>query len=99
MDVVTAVITAEGECKMSTLTTEENAKAPATAPVQEPKPKKKAGVGAQGAHVAKKKAKSALKASSARKALKGHKKPAVRQGSKTDRILELLKRKDGATLA
>jgi hypothetical protein len=100
MDVMTAVITAEGECKMTTSTTEENGKAQVTGPVEDPKPKKKARVGARRAHVAPKKAKSARKASPAKKAPKARKKPdAARAGSKTAKILDLLKRKDGATLA
>jgi hypothetical protein len=100
MDVVIAVITAEGECKMTTSTTEENGKVQATGPAEDPKPKKKARVGARRAHIAPKKAKSARKASPAKKAPKARKKPdAARAGSKTAKILDLLKRKDGATLA
>jgi len=71
---------------------EETAAAPAT---------KKARVAPQGAHVAKKKSKSAKKAGPAKKAPKAPKgakkaKPA-REGSKTDKVLELLKRPGGAT--
>jgi len=98
MDVVTAVITAEGECKMTTSTTEENGKAQVTGPVEDPKPKKKARVGARRAHVAPAKAKSARKASPAKKASKGRKKPDARAGSKTAKILDLLKRSSGATM-
>ena len=82
-----------------TTSTEENGTAQAVGPVEDPKPKKKARVAPQRAHVAPKKAKSGKKASSTKKAPKGQNKPAVRDGSKTERILDLLKRKDGATLA
>ena len=84
---------------MTTSTTEENGKAQAAGPVEDPKPKKKARVGARRAHVAPTRGKAGKKATSSKKAPKGHKKPAVRDGSKTERILDLLKRKDGATLA
>jgi hypothetical protein len=96
--VLTAVITAQGENQMTTKT-EENAAAPATATGEQPKAAKKASRAPQGVHVAKKKGKSGKKATSTKKAPKGQKKPAVRDGSKTERILALLKRKDGATLA
>jgi hypothetical protein len=96
--VVTAVITAKGANQMTTKM-EENAAAPATAPDEQPKAAKKASRAPQGAHVAKKKGKSGKKATSTKKAPKSQKKPTVRDGSKTERILDLLKRKDGATLA
>jgi hypothetical protein len=97
--VVTAVITAEGECKMTTSTTEENGKTQAAGPLEGPKPNKKARVGARRAHVAPTKAKSTRKASPAKKAPKGRKKPdAARAGSKTAKILDLLKRSGGATM-
>ena len=65
-----------------------------------PKATKKARVGKQGAHVAPTQAKAAKKASPKKKAPKGAKKAtAARDGSKTAKILDLLKRKDGATLA
>src|ERR1700686_3729414 len=84
---------------MTTSTTEENGKVQATAPVEDPKAKKKARVGARRAHVAPTKAKSARKASPAKKAPKGRKKPeAARAGSKTAKILDLLKRSGGATM-
>jgi len=82
-----------------TTKTEENTAVPATATDEQPKPTKKASRAQQRAHVAPKKAKSGKKATSTKKAPKGQKKPAVRDGSKTERILDLLKRKDGATLA
>ena len=53
---------------MTTSTTEENGKVQATDPVEDLKAKKKARVGARSAHVAPKKAKSARKASLAKKA-------------------------------
>jgi hypothetical protein len=97
--VVTAVITAKGERRMTTSTTEENGKAQATGPVEDPKPKKKARVAPRRAHVTLSKAKSARKASPAKKTPQGRKKPdAARAGSKTAKILDLLKRSGGATM-
>ena len=65
-----------------------------------PKATKKANVGAHGAHVASKKGKAAKKASPAKKAPKAQKEPGVaRDGSKAAKILDLLKRPEGATLA
>ena len=86
---------------MSTETTE----AGPAPEAQEPKATKKANTGARRAHVAPKKGKSGKKASAAKKAPKAKKgakskeSASPREGSKTDRIMELLKRKDGATLA
>ena len=78
-------------------TTDETGTAPATG--AQPKPTKKARVAPRGAHVAPKKGKAAKKASPAKKAPKGHKKAgAARDGSKTAKVLDLLKRPDGATL-
>jgi len=83
---------------MTTVTTEETGAATATATAQ-PKATKKARAGARSAHVATKKAKSAKKASPPRKAAKGGKKAGgARDGSKAAKILDLLKRADGATL-
>ena len=83
---------------MTTLTTEETGAATATA-TAEPKTTRKARVAPRRAHVAPKKAKSAKKASPAKKAPKGHKKAgAARDGSKAAKILDLLKRPEGATL-
>jgi uncharacterized protein DUF3489 len=75
---------------------------------EQPKATKKAPAGKRGAHVAPAKAKAgkkaspAKKATSAKKASKGPKevakKAGARDGSKTATILDLLKRKDGATL-
>jgi len=72
-----------------------------TAPVAAvaPKATTKARVGKQRAHAAPTKAKTAKKASPAKKAPKGSKKAkGARDGSKAATILDLLKRKDGATL-
>jgi hypothetical protein len=96
MDVVIAVITAEGKQMNKS---EEPENTPATATVEATKPKKKASVGARGAHVAPKKGKSAKKATPVRKSPKGRKKPDIaRAGSKTAKILDLLKRSGGATM-
>jgi hypothetical protein len=106
MDVVTAVITAKGESKMTTSIAEETGTAQATATGEPPKPTKKASVAKRARHVAPAKGKSEKKASPAKKALKSAKgaKPAkkesgAREGSKTAEILDLLKRSGGATLA
>src|SRR5260370_25008653 len=78
-------------------TTEETGTAPATG--ARPKPNKKDHVAKRGAHVATKKAKSAKKASPAKKAPKGRKKAtSAREGSKTAKVVDLLKRPNGATL-
>ena len=87
---------------MTTSITEETGTAQATATGAQPKPTKKAHVDARRAHVAPKKAKSARKASPAKKAPKGRKraevaKPEARDGSKTAKILDLLKRPGGVT--
>jgi hypothetical protein len=77
--------------------TAETGTAPAPG-AQEPKVTKKARVGARRAHVAPKKGKSAKKASPAKKAPKGAKKAkSAREGSKTNQILDLLKRPGGVT--
>jgi Protein of unknown function (DUF3489) len=88
---VIAVITAEGDY-MNTATEE-------TGTTEKPKATKKARAGAQGAHVAPKKGKSAKKASPAKKAPKAAKEKGTRDGSKAAKVLDLLKRSDGATLA
>ena len=67
---------------------------------EKPKATKKARVGAHDAHVAPTKAKPAKKANPAKKAPKGAKENgAARDGSKAAKVLDLLKRADGATLA
>ncbi len=81
--------------------TEETATAPDTAGEEQSKGSKKAAPGPRRAPVAPAKGKSGKKASPAKKAPKSAKKAKaakpVREGSKTDRILELLKRPGGVT--
>jgi hypothetical protein len=105
MDVVTAVINRGGETTMTTLNTENQESTPATAPASEPKATKKANVAPRKPRVAPSKGKSGKKATLAKKAAKAAKKAksaktegAAREGSKTEKILDLLKRPDGATL-
>lgn len=70
-----------------------------TPTAEQPKATKKPRVRAQRAHVAPKKAKPGKKTTPAKKAPKSAKKPPVaRDGSKSAKVLELLKRPDGATL-
>jgi len=72
---------------------------PETAPgtTAEPKPTKTANVGKRARHVASTKPESGKKARPARKANKRATKGNVREGSKTAKILALLKRPGGAT--
>ena len=105
MDVVTAVITAEGEYEMTTLTAENQETAQSTAAaVEKPEAPKKANAAARLRHVASSKGKSGKKPTSAKKGAKGAKRAKVpekaagaRQGSKTEQVLDLLKRPGGAT--
>jgi hypothetical protein len=84
---------------MTTLITEEQETAQSTAADGTPKRARKGSGGARRAHVAPKKAKSAKKATPAKKAPKGAKKAGgARDGSKAAKVLELLKRPNGATL-
>ena len=77
---------------------EETGAAQATATAQ-PKAAKKARAGARSAHVAPKKGRSGKKASPKVKGPKGRKTAgAARDGSKAAKILDLLKRPEGATL-
>jgi hypothetical protein len=104
--VVTAVINRQkGEFEMITKA-DETSNAPAQAAGDQPKTTKKANVGKRCAPVAPAKAKSGKKATTAKKAPKGARtkakvpapaKPEVRDGSKTARILDLLKRPGGVT--
>jgi hypothetical protein len=102
----TAVITAQRRNYMTTITDEAGTAQAAVAAEPKPKPTTKAAVGKKGAHVAPKKAKATKKASPAKKAPKGQKKAskgkknavAARDGSKTAKVLDLLKRPEGATL-
>jgi Protein of unknown function (DUF3489) len=98
MDVITAVFTATKGEHIMTSNTEETGAATGTATAQ-PKASKKARVAPRRAHVAPTKAKSAKKASPAKKAPKAAKKAgAARDGSKAAKILDLLRRPDGGTL-
>jgi hypothetical protein len=101
---VIAVITAQGERTMNGIPAE-TANTEAAATAEQPKPAKKPRVAAHRAHVAPSKAKSAYKASPPKKATKGRKsarspKKATGscQGSKTAKVLDLVKRSGGATL-
>jgi hypothetical protein len=98
IDVVVAVITAKGEVKMNVVP-ENAANGEATTPSVEPTPAKKPRVGARARHVAPSKGKSGKQATPAKKAKPGAKsaksaKNAARgrHGSKTAKILDLLKR-------
>jgi hypothetical protein len=83
---------------MTTAITEETSASVAPAAGAQPKATKKASRAPRGAHVAPKKAKLAKKASQAKKAPKGPKKAkSARDGSKTNRILDLLKRPGGVS--
>jgi hypothetical protein len=80
------------------MNTEENGAAQATC-AEKPKAGKKARVAPKRAHVAPKKAKSATKAKIPKKAPKAAKKARpARDGSKAAKIIDLLKRPNGATL-
>jgi hypothetical protein len=106
IDVVTAVITEKGETKMIT-TEETTATAEAPNAPEQPKAKKKATGAKPARNVAPAKAKSGKKATPAKKAPRAAKKGArlakaakekgVREGSKTETILALLKRPEGAS--
>ena len=84
---------------------EETAHTEAGAPAEQPTPAKKPRSAAQKAHVAVSRAKSGEKASPAKKANKGamsaksskQKASGARQGSKTAKVLDLLKRPGGAS--
>jgi hypothetical protein len=81
---------------ISTAEATETASSPAA---EQAKPAPKASGAKRARNVAPRKAKSGKKASPAKKAPKGAKKAAgARDGSKAATILDLLKRKDGATL-
>ena len=69
----------------------------AEASVAAEKPTKTARVGKKGANVAPRKAKSGKKASPAKKGPKGQKARAARDGSKTAKVLELLRKPGGVT--
>lgn len=102
MDVVVAVITAQGEITMNVVP--ENVAKTEAAPPAEPTPAKKPRVAARARNVAPGKAKSGKQATPAKNA-KREAKPAKstknaargRHGSKTAKFLDLLKRSGGAT--
>ena len=80
------------------MTSIQEAETAPAATAEEPKTTKKAHAGARRANVAPDKAKPGKKASPAKKAPKGAKKATgARDGSKTAKILDLLKRPGGAT--
>ena len=89
---------------MTTLIPEQNGTAAPTASSKKPKANNKARVAPRRANVAPAKAKSARKATPTKKAPKGRTKPEVakpkvaRGGSKTAKMLDLLKRLGGVTL-
>jgi hypothetical protein len=99
--VVTAVITAQGENMNSTLT-EENANAAVPATNDQPKPAKRAARSQRRAPVAPAKGKAGRKATPAKKAPQGARKAkaaktGAREGSKTAKVLDLLRRKGGVS--
>ena len=84
---------------MNTSIAEETGTAAATAAGKEPKATRKARVAPRRARVAPAKGKASKKARPAKKAPTARKKVAgARDGSKTAKVLDLLKRKNGATL-
>jgi uncharacterized protein DUF3489 len=104
MDVVTAVITAKGERKPMTTTAENQDTAQATAMATEkPEATKKPNTRAQKPHATPSKRRSGKKTTPANKAAKAPKKAksakaaGSREGSKTAKVLDLLKRPGGAT--
>src|SRR5690242_12433536 len=89
---------------MTTLTTEEQTVPSASGAAQEPKATTKAKVAPRKPRVATSKGKSGKKATSTKKGAKGAKRANVpskatgtRQGTKTEKVLDLLKRPGGAT--
>src|SRR5713226_1713463 len=103
MDVVTAVINRGGETTMTTPNTEEQTTLAASAAAQEPKATTKPNVAPRKRHVTPSKPKAGKKTTPAKKAAKAPKKAesakaeGVREGSKTAKVLDLLKRPGGAT--
>jgi DNA replication initiation complex subunit (GINS family) len=106
MDVLTAVITAKGAITMNTPNIETDATAQVVAPAEESKASKRGAAAPWKPRVAASKPKSAKKATPAKKVPKGakaaktaKKESGPREGSKTEKVLDLLKRQNGATLA
>src|ERR1017187_6517225 len=99
------VITAQGERSMNGIPAE-TASTQAGAPAEQPKPAKKPRSAASKAHVAPSQARSGRQATPAEKANTGAKSApspkkkatGARQGSKTAKVLDLLRRSDGASL-
>ncbi|HYM05679.1 MAG TPA: DUF3489 domain-containing protein [Terriglobales bacterium] len=84
---------------MTTSTVEEQGNVQPQSPPQKPKPPQKATIAAGKGHVAASKAKSARRPRPAKKGAKARRKAGdARPGSKTAKILDLLKRPGGATL-
>jgi hypothetical protein len=108
MDVVTAVINRRGETTMTTLTTANQESTQAMAPASAPKATTKANVAPRKPHVTPSKGKSAKKTTPAKKGAKAAKgaktaktakKPTgAREGSKAEKVLDLLKQAGGASL-
>jgi hypothetical protein len=98
--VVTAVVTAKGACTMTTSTTENREPAQATATAAgKANPPQKATVAAKKGHAAASQATSARQPRSAKKCTKPRRKAGnASPGSKTTKILDLVKRPGGATL-
>jgi hypothetical protein len=95
MDVIAETPPKEKNTMISIAEATENATVPAA---EAPKATKKANADARRAHLAPKKGKSGKKASPAKKAPKSAKEAsATRDGSKAAKILDLLKRPEGAT--
>jgi hypothetical protein len=96
IDVIAEIPPKEKNTMISTAEAAETAPAPTA---EESKATKKASVGARRAHVAPKKAKAGKKATPGKKAPRSAKKAGgARDGSKAATILNLIKRKEGATL-
>ena len=71
----------------------------ATTKTKAAKPKSKKSAKAKAPKASKAKAPKASKAATSKKAAKGTKAKGAKPGSKTEKVLELMRRKDGATLA
>jgi hypothetical protein len=97
---LTAVITAKGEFKMTTSIAETQETDQATATAQEPKATTKANAAPRKPRVRASNRKTGKKASPAKtaKKAKSAKAEGVREGSKTAKVLDLLKRPGGATM-
>jgi hypothetical protein len=97
--VVSAEITAQGDCKMTISTTENETAQATAAAVEKPEAPKKAQAAARSRHVAPSKGKSGKSSTPAKKGAKARKLAGggARQGSKTEKVLDLLKRPGGVT--